>query len=61
MEIVVYTREVKGRRWNRSGGSDLDIGGLDWIGHYKVMNICQDLFKCTLETAAFDAMSVKLQ
>ena len=26
MEIVVYTREVKGRRWNRSGGSDLDIG-----------------------------------
>ena len=34
MEIVVYTREVKRRRWNRSGGSDFDIGGLDWIGHY---------------------------
>lgn len=42
MEIVVYTREVKGRRWNRSGGSDLDIGGninpLIW-GGYKVYGV----------------------
>lgn len=42
MEIVVYTREVKRRRWNRSGGSDFDIGGninhLLW-GEYKVYRV----------------------
>lgn len=45
----------------RAFWSDENVPFLDWIGHYKVMNICQDLFKCTLETGAFDAMSVKLQ